>query len=67
MYENLEQQVKSLIYQNELITQKRQEVQNERDSAVRELTFTKAELVRYQHEHHALSIQVKNLKIFIFD
>lgn len=58
LYEALEQEVGILKYQNQLITEKHQELQTERDRIYRELTFTKADLVRYQHEHHTLSIQV---------
>lgn len=39
----------------------RQKLQNSRDAATRELCFTKAELERYQHEHHILSAQVRRL------
>lgn len=41
-----------------MILENFQQLQNSRDSVVRELVFTKAELDRYQHEHQALTIQV---------
>ncbi|KAI1723190.1 nucleoprotein TPR [Ditylenchus destructor] len=61
VYESALEEIEQLRLQTSLLAEDRQKLQNSRDAATRELSFTKAELERYQHEHHILSAQVRRL------
>lgn len=60
-YEQMCERNECLRLQNELLSQERQKLQTKTDSLLRELTFTKRELERYQRQHHLLTVQVQRL------
>lgn len=51
-------EIERLRAQIDLLSLERQKLVNSRDAAERELAFTKAELVKYQRDHHNMAVQV---------
>lgn len=50
----------------DLLSLERQKLINLRDSAERELAFTKAELVKFQRDHQQMAVQVWRLTYKMF-